>query len=104
MPTYDYVCDHCGHEFELFQSMKEPPVRDCPACHATGEVRRLIGSGAGIIFKGTGFYETDYKRKSSPPSGEGKKNGKASSASESSSAKSESSKESKKEPSTKEAA
>ena len=51
MPTYDYVCDHCGHEFELFQSMKEPPVRDCPACHATGEVRRLIGSGAGIIFK-----------------------------------------------------
>ena len=52
MPPYDYVCDHCGHEFELFQSMKEPPVRDCPACHATGEVRRLIGSGAGIIFRG----------------------------------------------------
>ncbi|MFB3787012.1 MAG: FmdB family zinc ribbon protein [bacterium] len=104
MPTYDYVCDHCGSEFELFQSMKESPVQECPQCHVTGEVRRLIGTGAGIIFKGSGFYETDYKRKSYSPSGEGKTNGQASTVPESSSAKSESPKESKKEPSTKEAA
>lgn len=63
MPTYDYVCDSCGHEFELFQSMKDDPITVCPGCE-TASVRRLIGSGAGIIFKGTGFYETDYKRKS----------------------------------------
>ncbi|MDX9755297.1 MAG: zinc ribbon domain-containing protein [bacterium] len=63
MPTYDYVCDNCGHEFELFQSMKDDPIQECPECHEKA-VRRLIGSGAGIIFKGSGFYETDYKRKS----------------------------------------
>ena len=78
MPTYDYVCDHCGHAFELFQSMKESPIQECPHCHVNGEVRRLIGTGAGIIFKGTGFYETDYKRKPAAPSGEGKTNGKTS--------------------------
>jgi putative FmdB family regulatory protein len=68
MPTYDYECEKCGHEFEAFHSMKEPSIEDCPECKAKKSVRRLIGSGAGIIFKGTGFYETDYKRKSSPGS------------------------------------
>lgn len=61
MPTYEYECDDCGHEFELFQSMKEDPIQLCPAC-GKDKARRLLGVGAGIIFKGSGFYETDYKR------------------------------------------
>ncbi len=60
MPTYDYLCADCGHEFEHFQSMRDDPLTDCPACD-TGKVRRKIGLGAGIIFKGSGFYETDFK-------------------------------------------
>ncbi|OAM87899.1 zinc ribbon domain-containing protein [Termitidicoccus mucosus] len=63
MPTYDYVCTKCGHEFEVFQSMKDKPLTKCPKCKK-GRVKRLIGTGAGLLFKGTGFYETDYKRKS----------------------------------------
>lgn len=82
MPTYDYVCDNCGYEFEYFQSMTEPVLTDCPQCKQKNCVRRLIGCGAGIIFKGSGFYETDYKRKSSSPScgctHHGKTNGSAS--------------------------
>lgn len=66
MPTYEYECEKCGHEFERFQSMKDDPIKNCPECKAK-KVRRLIGSGGGIIFKGTGFYETDYKRKESAP-------------------------------------
>src|SRR5690606_11675345 len=67
MPTYDYICTGCGHEFEFFQSMKDNPLKECPACE-TGEVRRKIGLGAGIIFKGSGFYETDFKdRKGTKP-------------------------------------
>ena len=62
MPTYDYACAKCGHQFETFQSMSDKPLTRCPKCK-TGKVRRLIGSGAGIVFKGSGFYETDYKRK-----------------------------------------
>ncbi len=65
MPTYDYECEKCGHEFEEFQSITAPLLTDCPECNARNKVRRLIGTGAGIIFKGSGFYETDYKRKSS---------------------------------------
>jgi putative FmdB family regulatory protein len=61
MPTYEYECSACGHTFEKFQSMKARPVRKCPEC-GKSKVQRLIGSGAGIIFKGSGFYETDYKR------------------------------------------
>jgi putative FmdB family regulatory protein len=61
MPTYDYVCTACGHEFETFQSIKAPLLEDCPACHKP-KLKRQIGLGAGIIFKGGGFYETDYKR------------------------------------------
>lgn len=67
MPTYEYVCDKCNHEFELFQSMKDDPIDKCPECNSK-RVRRLIGGGAGIIFKGSGFYETDYKRKEQPKS------------------------------------
>jgi putative FmdB family regulatory protein len=61
MPTYEYECDACGHEFERLQRMTEPAVRKCPKC-AKLKVRRLISGGAGVIFKGSGFYETDYKR------------------------------------------
>ena len=65
MPTYDYVCDKCGHEFETFQSMKADVLTECPECNENA-LRRLIGMGAGIIFKGSGFYETDYKKKTDP--------------------------------------
>ena len=59
MPTYEYKCKKCSHRFEIFQSMKDEPLKICPDCK--GELKRLIGSGAGAIFKGTGFYQTDYK-------------------------------------------
>ena len=60
MPTYEYVCDGCEHEFELFQSMSESVKRKCPECGEL-KLRRLIGRGAGVIFKGSGFYQTDYR-------------------------------------------
>lgn len=60
MPTYEYACQACGHKFEEFQSIKAPPTRKCPLCHKH-KVQRLISSGAGFIFKGSGFYETDYR-------------------------------------------
>lgn len=62
MPTYEYECQECGYNFEEFQSMTEKPLKKCPSCKKQ-KLIRLIGSGAGIIFKGSGFYETDYKRK-----------------------------------------
>jgi putative FmdB family regulatory protein len=62
MPTYDYQCGACGHEWELFQSMNDSPVKSCPKCKKR-KAKRLLGLGAGLIFKGTGFYETDYKKK-----------------------------------------
>ncbi len=68
MPTYDYRCNDCGKEFEHFQSMKEEPLQEC-LCGKKGKVTRLISSGGGIIFKGTGFYVTDYK-KGSPTVGD----------------------------------
>jgi putative FmdB family regulatory protein len=61
MPTYEYECGACGHRLEKFQSMTDRPIRKCPSC-GRQKLQRLIGSGAGIIFKGSGFYETDYKR------------------------------------------
>jgi putative FmdB family regulatory protein len=67
MPTYDYSCAKCGKTFELFQSIKAPHLKTCPedACRqkkwGKGKVKRLLGTGAGIIFKGAGFYETDYR-------------------------------------------
>jgi putative FmdB family regulatory protein len=66
MPTYEYACPKCGHEFELFQSMRDEPLTKCPKCKKAG-VKRLIGGGAGLIFKGTGFYITDYKKKTGTP-------------------------------------
>jgi len=63
MPTYDYECAACGHAFEKFQSITAPAVRKCPAC-GKPKARRLIGTGAGVIFKGSGFYCTDYRDKS----------------------------------------
>ena len=60
MPTYQYRCDKCGYEFEEFQSIVEDPLEKCPQCD--GSVHRLISGGAGLIFKGSGFYITDYKR------------------------------------------
>ena len=60
MPTYDYVCDGCGHAFELFQSITDKVKRSCPECKKR-KLRRLIGTGAAIMFKGSGFYQTDYR-------------------------------------------
>lgn len=60
MPTYDYLCKSCGHEFEAFQSMTAKKLRDCPECDEPA-LERLIGAGAGVLFKGGGFYETDYR-------------------------------------------
>lgn len=60
MPTYDYACSACGHRFEEFQSMSAEPLKKCPACKKA-KLERLIGPGAGVIFKGSGFYETDYR-------------------------------------------
>lgn len=60
MPTYEYVCSKCGHEFEQFQSIKDEPLKKCPQCRKD-TVRRRISSGAGLLFKGSGFYITDYR-------------------------------------------
>jgi putative FmdB family regulatory protein len=60
MPTYEYQCDACGHKFEKFQSITSKPIRKCPQCGKL-KVKRLISSGAGLIFKGNGFYITDYR-------------------------------------------
>jgi putative FmdB family regulatory protein len=60
MPTYDYQCDACDHEFELFQSMSDPVKRKCPKC-GKQKLRRLFGTGAAVVFKGSGFYQTDYR-------------------------------------------
>lgn len=63
MPTYEYECSNCGHKFEKFQSIKAAPIKKCPAC-GKNTVQRLIGTGAGLIFKGSGFYITDYRSES----------------------------------------
>ncbi|NUN08477.1 MAG: zinc ribbon domain-containing protein [Ignavibacteriaceae bacterium] len=62
MPTYEYVCKDCNYTFDLFQTMTEEPITVCPEC--SGTVKRKIGAGAGPIFKGSGFYQTDYKKPS----------------------------------------
>ncbi len=61
MPTYEYLCKNCGHEFEEFQSMSAEPLKVCPKCNK--EIIRKIGTGGGLVFKGSGFYITDYKNK-----------------------------------------
>ncbi len=63
MPTYDYLCEDCGYKFERFQSIKTRPLRKCPGC-GRNSLSRLIGTGAGVIFKGSGFYQTDYRSES----------------------------------------
>jgi putative FmdB family regulatory protein len=63
MPTYEYKCENCGHQFEEFQSMSEPALEKCPECKKK-KLRRLFGTGAAILFKGSGFYETDYRSES----------------------------------------
>lgn len=80
MPTYDYVCDACEHEFEHFQSIKDAPLRKCPECGKM-KLRRLIGPGAAVIFKGSGFYETDYRKKSGKKTGSEKTSSSSSSSS-----------------------
>ena len=68
MPTYDYVCSSCEEEFEFFQYMTDEPLTRCPSC-SDKTLRRKIGIGAGIIFKGSGFYQTDYKNTGKPSQG-----------------------------------
>ncbi len=80
MPTYEYKCEQCGDRFDHFQSMTSEPLQTCKKCH--GKLRRLIGEGAGILFKGSGFYCTDYKKSSS--SGASAKNSDSAAASTSS--------------------
>ena len=60
MPTYEYQCESCGYKFEKFQKMSDKPIKQCSKC--AGTVKRLIGKGIGVIFKGSGFYATDYKK------------------------------------------
>lgn len=60
MPTYDYKCDKCGHTWELFQSITADAIKKCPSCKSQ-KAKRVIGPGAGILFKGSGFYQTDYR-------------------------------------------
>ncbi len=67
MPTYEYKCQACGFTFEKFQSMKDKPIKKCPKCDGT--VQRLISGGAGVIFKGSGFYATDYAKSNAPACG-----------------------------------
>ncbi len=91
MPTYDYECSACGHKFEVYQSITEDPLKSCPKCRKR-KVRRLFGAGAGLLFKGSGFYITDYrsdgykkaqKAESSSSSTSSASEGKSSSATES---------------------
>jgi len=67
MPTYEYKCEDCGYKFEKFQSIKDNPIAKCPNCG--GKVQRLIGTGAAVLFKGSGFYATDSNRNVSPSCG-----------------------------------
>ena len=84
MPTYDYECDACGHSFELFQSITESHKRKCPECGKL-KLRRLFGAGAAIVFKGSGFYQTDYRSDSYRKSAEAERKASSSAKSKSSS-------------------
>ena len=103
MPTYEYKCLDCGIQFERFQGITEDPIQECPEC--SGQTKRLIGAGAGLIFKGSGFYITDYrsegykesakKDKDSSSSGSGDSKSEGSKSSDSKASKTESSDSSK---------
>ena len=67
MPTYEYECSKCGHALEKFQSMSDKPLKKCPSCGAN-KLEKMLSGGAGLIFKGSGFYETDYKKRACPTS------------------------------------
>ncbi|MHC4122350.1 MAG: FmdB family zinc ribbon protein [Planctomycetota bacterium] len=73
MPTYEYLCEECNHELEKFQSITARPLRKCPKC-GKPKLKRLLGTGAGIIFKGSGFYETDYRSENYKKASEKEKN------------------------------
>ena len=73
MPNYDYRCQTCDHLFEVFQKMSDPKLEDCPQDSCEGKVKRLLGTGAGVIFKGSGFYQTDYRSDSYKKGAEGDK-------------------------------
>lgn len=83
MPTYDYICDSCKHEFEAFESIKADSQTTCPACHQE-TLRRKIGGGAAILFKGSGFYLTDYRSDSYKKAAKADKEGSSGSSSSSS--------------------
>ncbi len=72
MPTYEYICKDCGYEFEEFQSISAEPISICPNCK--GRVERKISAGAGLVFKGSGFYITDYKKNNGNNNNQNKKN------------------------------
>src|SRR6185369_342669 len=93
MPTYDYECDACGHTFELFQGINDPLQKKCPECGKL-KLRRLFGTGAAVVFKGSGFYQTDYRSESYKKAAD-KDKASASGSSEKSEAKSETKSESK---------
>ena len=94
MPTYDYKCTACEHRFEQFQSMRDKPLKKCPSC-GKNALERLIGTGAAVLFKGSGFYQTDYRSESykkaaaaeSKPAGDSKPSGDSSSSTASTPAK-----------------
>ncbi len=69
MPFYEYQCSNCGNQLEELQKMSDPPLTKCPKC-GKDTLKRLIGTGGGLIFKGSGFYLTDYKKKSKPAGGD----------------------------------
>ncbi|QDV33630.1 FmdB family zinc ribbon protein [Tautonia plasticadhaerens] len=94
MPTYDYICDDCKHEFEAFESIKADPQTTCPSCQKE-TLRRKIGAGAAILFKGSGFYLTDYRSDSYKKAAKADKDGSSGSSSSSSSGDSASKPESK---------
>jgi putative FmdB family regulatory protein len=87
MPTYEYECGKCGYEFERFQRINEPPAKRCPKCK--GGVRRKIGTGAGLLFKGSGFYITDYRSEGYRKAAKAESGGSSGSGSDSASAKKE---------------
>ncbi|MBM3998766.1 MAG: zinc ribbon domain-containing protein [Planctomycetes bacterium] len=72
MPTYEYECDACGHKFDVFQSINEDKLTKCPEC-GKRKLRRLFGAGAAVVFKGSGFYQTDYRSQSYKSSAEADK-------------------------------